>query len=301
MSQTRATQFIAQVSQEGLKVVNQPDIIWLFGSGAEEILDIKACASDSRRAKFYKWLFEKGNPKASLYKTPEHYPEWIRIDNGYSNLVDLELDLVSIAQATVIFSESEGTFAELGVLSCQHQELLKSLVVVVDNKHLNTRSEHDILKKNSSFINYGPLEKIRLSYEDEDDAPIYGFDERCENTQFVEIINKIESVVKENRAQKFNLNSKKHRFFLLLDVIHLLGSSKKIELQMVLNHFGVELEIKELTQMLKLLMLIDLVEKRNSHNPLYQLHDSKNHKSLIDFTGIEKKFDRQNFLLNTGA
>lgn len=71
----------------------------------------------------------------------------------YDNILDFETDLAQIVELIILFSESEGSLAELGAFA-MIDEIAQRLFVIVRQKHW----------KASSFIRLGPLRRIELKY-----------------------------------------------------------------------------------------------------------------------------------------
>jgi hypothetical protein len=82
----------------------------------------------------------------SSYSFPDHY----------DNILDFETDLAQIVELIILFSESEGSLAELGAFA-MIDEIAQRLFVIVRQKHWVARS----------FIRLGPLKRIERKYDRE--------------------------------------------------------------------------------------------------------------------------------------
>ena len=72
---------------------------------------------------------------------------------AYPDLLGFEVDFAQICELILLFSESQGSIAELGAFSMV-PELASKLLVVVRDYHL----------KDDSFIKLGPLQHLKLTY-----------------------------------------------------------------------------------------------------------------------------------------
>lgn len=74
---------------------------------------------------------------------------------AYPELLSFEVDFAQICELILLFSESQGSIAELGAFSMQ-DEIASKLLVVVRDYHL----------KDDSFIKLGPLRRLQLEHGD---------------------------------------------------------------------------------------------------------------------------------------
>ena len=287
MSNSRAAQFIGRVKPDELRVINQPDIIWLFGSSADNSLRKKM--RDWAKNSNYKDVYDK-------IKTPEDFPQWTDYRTGYKNLVDFEIDIVSLAKAIVIFSESPGTHAELGLFS-NIPDILKTVVVVVKEEFLYRPHSHNEVE---TFINLGPFQKIRELW-DADDEPIFAYSShKQEEQQFQQIIDLSIDKFSTTKTQNFEYHFRKHQFYLLLDIIHLLSKSTLTDIHTALTYFSgfLDFDKKRVSNMLECLRILELISKHKSgKNTYYQIKHPTDYQPLIDYIGAGKTFDRSAFLL----
>ena len=71
----------------------------------------------------------------------------------YDNILDFETDLAQIVELIILFSESEGSLAELGAFA-MIDEIAQRLFVIVRQVHWQSHS----------FIRLGPLQRIERKY-----------------------------------------------------------------------------------------------------------------------------------------
>lgn len=74
---------------------------------------------------------------------------------AYPDLLSFEIDFAQVCELILLFSESQGSIAELGAFSMM-KELSSKMLVVVRDYHL----------REDSFIKLGPLQYLRLKYGD---------------------------------------------------------------------------------------------------------------------------------------
>lgn len=83
----------------------------------------------------------------------EEIREYFEKDSPYLDLVDFERDIAQVCELVILFSESPGSFAELGSFS-NFDEIMEKLLVIVRAKFL--------LK--SSYISKGPVASLRRRF-----------------------------------------------------------------------------------------------------------------------------------------
>ena len=84
----------------------------------------------------------------------EEIQEYFEKDCPYKDLVEFERDIAQISDMVLLFSESPGSFTELGSFS-SYKEIYEKLLVVVQSKYLTK----------SSFILKGPVTFLRRKYK----------------------------------------------------------------------------------------------------------------------------------------
>jgi hypothetical protein len=97
---------------------------------------------------------------------------------GYDDLLQLESDISQISELVILFTESEGSFAELGVF-VMDEEVSPRLMVIVDKKNYKT----------DSFIRLGILDYLEAKYGDETVCVIDLTDHGCERIEAVGKLN----------------------------------------------------------------------------------------------------------------
>ncbi|RZF61208.1 hypothetical protein EWE75_19160 [Sphingomonas populi] len=83
----------------------------------------------------------------------EEIQEFFDKDSPYQDLVKFETDLAQICELVILFSESPGSFVELGSFSAV-EEIAEKLLVIIQSKYLNK----------NSFIAKGPATSLKREY-----------------------------------------------------------------------------------------------------------------------------------------
>lgn len=297
---TVVQKFLELVEPKKLKIIDSPKVVWLFGSGAEEIKDINTPETTSMRACFWRWVMSNIDAAGqSVFRLPELYSNWNSIDTGYTNLVDFELDLTAISNTVIVFSESAGSFAEIGLFATQ-ETLFEQLIFVAEHQHL-FEDEFGTSKAIPSFLNLGPFKKIKDFISDaKDENPIFSFSLEDSDKYFSELYGLVKSKLEASPQQIFDANNRRHKLILILDLIHILGKCTRKDILKCFEHFFIDMTRQDLDRVLKLLNLIDLVhQKQQGNNIFYEIKNSKEHQHLVDFTGTRTtKFNRGDFKIS---
>mgnify|MGYP003616164635 CR=1 FL=1 len=297
---TVVQKFIELVEPKKLKIIDTPKVVWLFGSGGDEIANIDAAETSSMRAGFWRWLFKNINSEQrSVFHVPENYPNWNSIDSGYTNLVDFELDLTAISSMVIIFSESAGSLAEIGLFATQ-ESLFEQLIFVAEQKYIAEES-FGTSRVVPSFLSLGPFKKIKdFVAEIKDENPIFSFSIEDKDSHFSELFSLVAAKLQTSSNQVFDIDNRRHQLLLILDLIHILGKCTRKDILACLEHFSIGMKRSDLERVLKLLNLIDLVHlKPQGNNVFYEIKKPQEHKHLVDFTGAGgTRFNRGDFKIS---
>ncbi|OAQ14946.1 hypothetical protein F480_08960 [Bibersteinia trehalosi Y31] len=279
-------EFISLIDPLKTKIISKLPLVWVFG----------ATGNNSNRSKFLKWHLQSNHDLSERLRTPEDYPNWLHF-NQYSNLVDFELDITAISQAIIIFSESTGTTAEIGMLSC-FTELHKNILIVIDEEYIK--------RENISFFNLGPIRKIKENMISEDLTNVWAlnvcFDENIQNKIFSDISDHVYDMVttKNNKDIKLDINSRHHKIMLLLDLIDLFPKQTKKFYTSILKVFNIEIsttEFKKIIDLLDLLQIILINESGN--NTYYSLKEPDKYTTCINYQATSpNRFERKAFKID---
>lgn len=84
----------------------------------------------------------------------EEIQEFFEKDSPYVDLVEFETDIAKVCELVVLFSESPGSFTELGSFSMV-RELYEKIIVIIQSQHLSK----------SNFITKGPIANFKREYD----------------------------------------------------------------------------------------------------------------------------------------
>lgn len=241
MSSNAIDVFTSSVNPAATRIKELPPIVLVFGGKL-------GGPYDSARQMFLNWLTAKNHFIDEFVRLPEHFNNWNDFE-GYDNLIDFERDAASLARAIVLFSESEGSFAELGAF-CMDDILAERLFVVIGVEHYGA----------GSFIAHGPIKKIEHHYEGAicvvdsiDPAKI-----QQELDQVADALSeKINSIPK---SVGFNPQRQRDQFLLAVDLVDLFGAITLNELRELMRFMGVEIARTRLEQVVNQIRRFELFE-----------------------------------------
>lgn len=168
---------------------------------------------------------------------------------AYSNLLGFEVDFAQVCNLILLFSESQGSIAELGAFSMV-PDLASKLLVVVRDYHL----------KDDSFIKLGPLQHLKLTYGDQavfvlndDDSGIHvnslrNLDLTVLRDRLTPAINDRLAAVRERAT--FDRSRNGHLIKMMVGMIQEFGGLTAAELKILLAEFGVDIEESQIDQLL---------------------------------------------------
>lgn len=271
--------FFGSIQIEKTHIKETLPFVWVFGSNENQ----------SFRQKFLNHLAIQSKHLLNQYEISqiEDYPNWIDYNNLYKNLVDFEKDVISISQGVIIFSESVGAFAEIGVFSC-FSFLYKNLLIVAKESYVN--------QNNASFLNFGPILKIKG--DNEESKNIWAMDE---NSLFDDECNKISDhfleMITEPFPQQLNIDLERDVILLIIDLIDLFPNKTKSFYEEALKKFFIQTENFNLKKIFRLIQILNVVKSKTSgNNTLYHIAECYDYKPCIKYTGIiNKPFDRAAF------
>lgn len=303
--------FLKLINPTKTQIKSKLPFIWVFGSGGDEVLNIEQITHpfnpshkdfiaynnvNSYRAKFIQWSKCSGHYISEHLVVPEFYPEWLNFKK-YSNLVDFELDISSISQGVIIFSEGIGAYTEIGMFSC-FNELHKNILILSQEKYINDNK--------ASFFNYGAIFKINENKISEELNNIWALDNNTShysietwNNLFTEISDHFLNIITDqnNGKVKFNHNNKHHIILLCLDLIDLFPNQTKSFYKKILKSFDVECDNESINKIIIILELLDLITpKKSGNNTYYSL--KRDYDSCLDYqANSPNRFERSEFKL----
>jgi len=139
--------FVENLNADSTYVYSPNPFVLLCGGEVPDIKEGKPTAS-------LRDAFLKSEPFSAIKNAKilqiEEIREYFEKESPYKELVTFERDIAQMSDLVLLFSESPGSFTELGVFT-SYKDISKKLLVVIQNKHL----------QKSSFISQGPVAYLR--------------------------------------------------------------------------------------------------------------------------------------------
>jgi hypothetical protein len=168
---------------------------------------------------------------------------------AYPELLSFEVDFAQICELILLFSESQGSIAELGAFS-MHEELASKLLVVV----------RDYYMREDSFIKLGPLRHLQLAHGDHA-VFILNDDETGIKVNSLKALNldvlrdRLTPAVEDRFAAvrertTFNPARTGHLIKLMVGLIQELGGLTAPELRFLMHPFGAVIEEEDIDRLL---------------------------------------------------
>ncbi|WP_226574372.1 retron St85 family effector protein [Mangrovibacter yixingensis] len=199
------------------------------------------------RGMFYKFCKENDSRLFNKLLLAEAFKNYLK-DSHYPDLISFEKDIANLSSLIIIFLESSGSIAELG-LFCNLDDINKKLLVIVP--------EHEVQDvKKESFIYLGPLSYLREKVNNKSyivyPGPVDGKDY---NEHLELILDDVKSLApSDGKEYKFDVNNSGHLAFLLTHIISLAMPIRLKEIMMCVNELGINATMqKDIERMLFLL------------------------------------------------
>lgn len=300
MSLDSLDHFINSIVPNQTYIKDKLPFVWVFGSSSpyinlSEILSTRILPEQEElsnkedkhflRVNYIKWLISKKDELIEYIHIPELYSQWNQFDK-YTNLVDFEVDVVSLSQGTIIFSENVGSYMEIAIFSC-FPELHENLLIVVPKKYV----QEDC----NSFFRLGPIRKIEEN-QIEDTPNIWALD-LDEDKSIGESFSKISThfldiLTSPKKQQLIDFTNKGHISLLAIDLIDLFPRRNKAFYTSILERFNID-ALKDIKKTFELLKMLELITThRSGNNILYEIRKNFKYKSCIYYTGKNGKFHR---------
>ena len=197
-------------TKSSFKYIYQPKFVFLCGKASSTIVD----RINSRRGVLSKYFSERNNKIYCVWSEDLWRTEF----SEDIDLLTFEEFLAELCNCIVIFVESMGSACELGAFTFEEKLFMSKLVIVLDTKY----------KKDSSFINQGPVAKARAN-----NAQVVYIDFKNAIMAEREFVSRIDAVIHsfekrsiENKIEK-NINEKQVRIasFIIeiLEIIKIVG------------------------------------------------------------------------------
>ncbi|NIH03638.1 MULTISPECIES: retron St85 family effector protein [Providencia] len=249
----RLKKHISQWEPKNFRVCYDEQIIFLCGAKVSDLDKNQT----SMRGLFYKYCKENDSRLFNKLLLAEAFKNYLK-DSHYPDLISFEKDIANIASLIVIFLESSGSIAELG-LFCNLTEINKKLLVIVP--------EHEVLgPKKESFIFLGPLSYLREKIN-EKSYRIYPTPE--ENKDYSDHLEFILSDINgmapsEGKDYSFDKNNIGHLAFLINHIIYISMPIKLKEIVMCIRDIGIsdipQSDIERILFLLETFLHIEIYE-----------------------------------------
>lgn len=234
--------FNTVVSPLGARIDQLPPIILVFGGTLKGL-------NKSARQMFINWVMINKPVISEQVRTPEQFDDWNNF-KGYSNLVDFEIDAGHLTKAIVLFSESEGAYAELGSF-CTDSILSERLFVVIDRQYYDA----------PSFIAKGPIKKIEDLHPEHSLCVLDTLDPIRVADQLPDLVVALEEKLATlPKTLGFKPDRPRDQFLLVADLIDLFGALTRKELYELVRVMGVEIDYERLDRITSQLLRFELIE-----------------------------------------
>ncbi|MBD8544256.1 hypothetical protein IFU00_18425 [Oxalobacteraceae sp. CFBP 8761] len=219
----------------------------VFLCGGE--VDIKATFPRSARQRLIEYFAASEPDLHNACIQAEDFKDYFK-EGAYSDLLEFESDIASVATLIVVCLESPGSMVELG-LFCMDPKATGKLLVF---------APHEKVAAEDSFIYLGPLAYIKR--QDADSVFIYPWpnDSESEYEHLKLMVGDIkQKLEKTQKTQKFSASNRAHIALLIHDIVMLAHPITVTEIEYALLAFKVDQELKTVTRLLYLLEKLGLV------------------------------------------
>jgi hypothetical protein len=216
---------------------------------------------------------------------------------NYDDVFTFEMDVAQIAHIVLLFSESAGSFSELGSF-CVHEDIAQRLLVVIDDRQY----EQD------SFIRHGPLKFLETKFPksavlvvktDEIGQKSGSFQTDIDKTAFGAIIlSALKKRMRDARDdQTFNPKKSGHMIKFITGLIQDYGALKAEEISSILGCVGFPISEKELLQYAQCAEAMDWIKKDRRNLETYYTATSRTEALRFKFVD-NKVIDRSRWRLD---
>lgn len=168
---------------------------------------------------------------------------------AYPDLLSFEIDFAQVCELILLFSESQGSIAELGAFSMM-KELASKMLVVVRDYHL----------KEDSFIKLGPLQHLKLAHGEHSVFVLNDDDTGIDKTSIKNVkldvlrdrllpaITDRFAIVKEKVT--FDHNRRGHIIKMMVGLVQEFGALTALELVTLLAEFDVQIDAADVDKLM---------------------------------------------------
>lgn len=262
-SKRRVGAFTDSVDPGGFVVRELPDYIFLCGGKLDDL-------DHSLRANFNERITKTDPTLQHKIQLAEAAFKWYQSGKLYDDLLELEEFVAGLSACILLFVESPGAIAELGVFS-QTPSLNEKLIVVIEEFHYGQ----------PSFIRNGPIERIRqkkpenlLSYPwlvASSDVVDPAIKDQTLDAVIEALRNALDKRTKTCKFQAKDHGAPNHGHLMLLiaDLVKLCAVSLQSEIQKILEGLGISIKKGVLSKYLYLLDQLGLIHARPYGHYIY--------------------------------
>lgn len=243
-------------SLKGSEISLNPPIIFACGG----IADVQLSEPASVRGFFMQHIASKEPELCTHIRLAEDFKDWLH-DSKYDDLKTFEEDLAHISSLILIFLESPGTIAELGLFTT-HENLIDKLMIFVSEFHYTA----------DSFIKLGLLRYIHN--KNEEIVRPYPWDEKDLKNSTKSILKDISQDIKDllkkhHKNEMFQIDNPGHISFLIFEIILLFKALKYNEISKFLDCLELPISKPELNRFLFLLEKLEFISKKSYGTEFY--------------------------------
>jgi hypothetical protein len=248
--------FAEHLDADSIHVQAPVAVIFICGGKTS---DVKQAKPDSIRDAFMK-VTDNPALRGREFILAEEVNPFYMARPAYNNYLEFEVDLAQITELIVLFSESAGSFVELGAFS-MISEISERLLVVIRDKHY----------REDSFIRLGPLLALQNQHGDavvcvidDEDVNIIGdsVDFIKKDTLRDRLINPISDRIRQVRQPTtFDESRSGHMIKLIVGLIQEYGALTIPEIEELLIHANVLRSQKQIDAYLLCAESVDWVKK----------------------------------------
>ncbi|MDC9595857.1 retron St85 family effector protein [Xenorhabdus anantnagensis] len=238
--------------------VNNSILNLIFVCGG--LVDVKEAIPSSMRGQLYAYTSSEHEEFHNCLRMAESFKDYIE-SGQYDDLLHFEHDIAKISSQVLLFLESPGSLVELGIFS-SFENLYDKICVIAPENHVESED---------SFIFLGPLKRISSYVSNA--VLIYPYD--SENGEFdkdvwkeicEDIFDRLKSKVK---VEKFRKDDDGHLCMLILEIINICFPVQLSEIESVLSLFLIKISQKRLSQLIYLLLTLELIQKKKRSTNTY--------------------------------
>ncbi|EOV3687494.1 retron St85 family effector protein [Yersinia enterocolitica] len=242
---------------ENFTVINNSlNLIFVCGG----LVDVKQPIPTSMRGQLYAYTATEHEEFHNCLRMAESFKDYIE-SGQYDDLLHFEHDIAKISSQVLLFLESPGSLVELGIFS-SFENLYDKICVIAPEDHVESEDSFIFLgplKRISTYVNEAVLTYPYDAEKGKFDKSVWG--EICED-----ILSRVNS---KNKIEKFRKNDDGHLCMLILEIINICFPVQISEIESVLLSFQIKIPQKRLSQLIYLLLTLELIQKKKRSSNTY--------------------------------